>query len=145
MKYFDLAIFSILGYFGWFSRGWKGRYHETDIFLRSKISIITLCVCAYVSNVSWQLFAMLYKFDFIKLFTCFFTCLINPPQNSILCIGRCLQCRPLIGCSENAPNWLVTSSFCMIYRFLGGFPHAFTGPKSPQWSPEEGFWKDFQN
>ncbi len=40
---------------------------------------------------------------------------------------------------------LSQAAFGMIYRFLGGFPHAFTGPKSPQWSPEEGFWKDFQN
>jgi hypothetical protein len=31
------------------------------------------------------------------------------------------------------------AAFGLIYRFLGGFPHAFTGPKSPQCSPEEGF------
>jgi hypothetical protein len=34
---------------------------------------------------------------------------------------------------------LSQAAFGIIYRFLGGFPHAFTGPKSPQLSPEEGF------
>jgi hypothetical protein len=49
----------------------------------------------------------------------------NPPQNSILCIGRCLQCRPLIGCNENALNWLVTSSFWYDLLVLRRFSACF--------------------
>ncbi len=84
---------------------------------------------------------LLHKFDFMKLFTCFFTCLMKPSPvfHSHWSMSSVSTVDPSLAAVKMRQIDLSQAAFGMIYRFLGGFPHAFTGPKSPQWSPEEGF------
>ncbi len=85
----------------------KGQCREMDIFWKFKhFNQFLLCMRWWFLR-SFKGFSLLYTiiniiFVFLKLLINFENAYWNPPQNSLLCDWSILQCRPLIGCMENA-------------------------------------------